>query len=58
MERKLEVSSVEYERSASGARVGMVTGLIALDADAVAVAEVVARASALRCVCVLTGLRE
>ena len=49
---------MEYERSASGARVGMVTGLISLDADAVAVAEVVARASALRCVCVLTGLRE
>ena len=46
--RKLEVSSVESDRSDSGARVDMVAGPIALVTYAVKVAAVVAHASALR----------
>ena len=48
VEIKIEVSSGESERVDSGVRVDMVEGLLALGADAVAVAEVVARASAIR----------
>ena len=48
VEIKLEGSSVEYYRVFSGSRVDMEAVLAALGADVVAVAAVVARASALR----------
>ena len=48
VEIKLEVSSVESERGASGARVDMVAGLLVLSADAVTEAAAAAPASHLR----------
>ena len=47
MEIKLEGFSVEADRGFAGSRVDMVSGLLALGADAVAVAEVGAHASVL-----------
>ena len=47
MDRKLEGSSVDYDWGFAGPRVDMVAGRLALGADAVAVAVVVARASSL-----------
>ena len=46
--RKLEGSSVEYERGASKTKVEMVAGLPMLGADAVEVSAVVVHASAIR----------
>ena len=52
--RKIEVSSGVFDKGASGTRVDMVTVMLALDVDTVAVAAAKARASDLICcaVCV------